>query len=151
MLDGIFSFVLLDTRDNSFIVARDAIGVTSLYIGWGLDGNNVIICVLPCNWIEFMVLFSLYLNKFFFFNWANSDVFGALLWIQALFGFHQKWKGWMMIVNILSVFHLVTCTLAKIEGSADGTILLGTLRLFHQLLMTLLFWDVPLRRYDYDS
>ncbi|KAJ1437616.1 Rossmann-like alpha/beta/alpha sandwich fold [Sesbania bispinosa] len=39
MLDGIFSFVLLDTRDNSFIVARDAIGVTSLYIGWGLDGS----------------------------------------------------------------------------------------------------------------
>lgn len=39
MLDGIFSFVLLDTRDNSFIVARDAIGITSLYIGWGLDGN----------------------------------------------------------------------------------------------------------------
>lgn len=39
MLDGIFSFVLLDTRDNSYIVARDAIGVTSLYIGWGLDGN----------------------------------------------------------------------------------------------------------------
>ncbi|XP_012462004.1 asparagine synthetase [glutamine-hydrolyzing] 1 [Gossypium raimondii] len=39
MLDGIFSFVLLDTRDNSYIVARDAIGVTSLYIGWGLDGS----------------------------------------------------------------------------------------------------------------
>ncbi|MBA0615314.1 hypothetical protein Godav_015468, partial [Gossypium davidsonii] len=39
MLDGIFSFVLLDTRDNSFVVARDAIGVTSLYIGWGLDGS----------------------------------------------------------------------------------------------------------------
>ncbi|XP_058755891.1 asparagine synthetase, nodule [glutamine-hydrolyzing] [Vicia villosa] len=39
MLDGIFSFVVLDTRDNSFIVARDAIGVTSLYIGWGLDGS----------------------------------------------------------------------------------------------------------------
>ncbi|OIV95512.1 hypothetical protein TanjilG_25183 [Lupinus angustifolius] len=39
MLDGIFSFVLLDTRDNSFLVARDAIGVTSLYIGWGLDGS----------------------------------------------------------------------------------------------------------------
>jgi asparagine synthetase B (glutamine-hydrolysing) len=38
-LDGMFSFVLLDTRDNSFIVARDAIGITSLYIGWGLDGN----------------------------------------------------------------------------------------------------------------
>lgn len=39
MLDGIFSFVLLDTRDHSFIAARDAIGVTPLYIGWGLDGS----------------------------------------------------------------------------------------------------------------
>ncbi|KAK9118561.1 hypothetical protein Scep_016654 [Stephania cephalantha] len=39
MLDGMFSFVLLDTRDNSFLVARDAIGITSLYIGWGLDGS----------------------------------------------------------------------------------------------------------------
>ncbi|CAN0902172.1 Asparagine synthetase [glutamine-hydrolyzing] 1 [Linum grandiflorum] len=39
MLDGIFSLVLLDTRDNSFIVARDAIGITSLYIGWGIDGS----------------------------------------------------------------------------------------------------------------
>ncbi|BBH04634.1 glutamine-dependent asparagine synthase 1 [Prunus dulcis] len=39
MLDGMFSFVLLDTRDNSFIVARDAIGITSLYIGWSLDGS----------------------------------------------------------------------------------------------------------------
>lgn len=33
-----FSFVLLDTRDNSYIAARDAIGITPLYIGWGLDG-----------------------------------------------------------------------------------------------------------------
>ncbi|XP_073057219.1 asparagine synthetase [glutamine-hydrolyzing]-like isoform X2 [Primulina eburnea] len=39
MLDGMFSFVLLDTRDNSFLAARDAIGITSLYIGWGLDGS----------------------------------------------------------------------------------------------------------------
>ncbi|XP_047324657.1 asparagine synthetase [glutamine-hydrolyzing] 1-like [Impatiens glandulifera] len=39
MLDGMFSFVLLDTRDNSFVVGRDAIGITSLYIGWGLDGS----------------------------------------------------------------------------------------------------------------
>lgn len=44
MLDGMFSFVLLDTRDNSFIVARDAIGITSLYIGWGLDGKLSLIC-----------------------------------------------------------------------------------------------------------
>ncbi|KAH9718683.1 Asparagine synthetase (glutamine-hydrolyzing) 2 [Citrus sinensis] len=39
MLDGMFSFVLLDTRDKSFIAARDAIGVTPLYMGWGLDGS----------------------------------------------------------------------------------------------------------------
>eukprot|EP01018_Ginkgo_biloba_P001707 Gb_40748 [translate_table: standard] len=39
MLDGMFSFVLLDTRDNSFIAARDAIGITPLYMGWGLDGS----------------------------------------------------------------------------------------------------------------
>lgn len=41
MLDGIFSFVLLDTRDNNFLVARDAIGITSLYIGWGEDGKYI--------------------------------------------------------------------------------------------------------------
>ncbi|KAE8706854.1 Asparagine synthetase 3 [Hibiscus syriacus] len=39
MLDGMFSFVLLNTRDKSFIAARDAIGITPLYIGWGLDGS----------------------------------------------------------------------------------------------------------------
>lgn len=39
MLDGMFSFVLLDTRNNSFIAARDAIGITPLYMGWGLDGS----------------------------------------------------------------------------------------------------------------
>lgn len=39
MLDGVFSFVLLDTRDNTFLAARDAIGITPLYIGWGLDGK----------------------------------------------------------------------------------------------------------------
>ncbi|XP_020968286.1 asparagine synthetase [glutamine-hydrolyzing] 2-like [Arachis ipaensis] len=40
MLDGMFSFVLLDTRDKSFIAARDAIGITPLYLGWGLDGST---------------------------------------------------------------------------------------------------------------
>lgn len=39
MLDGMFSFVLLDTRDKSYIAARDAIGITPLYMGWGLDGT----------------------------------------------------------------------------------------------------------------
>lgn len=39
MLDGVFSFVLLDTRHGRFMAARDAIGVTPLYIGWGIDGS----------------------------------------------------------------------------------------------------------------
>uniref|UniRef100_A0A804NIQ5 Asparagine synthetase [glutamine-hydrolyzing] n=1 Tax=Zea mays TaxID=4577 RepID=A0A804NIQ5_MAIZE len=45
MLDGVFSFVLLDTRHGDragssfFMAARDAIGVTPLYIGWGVDGS----------------------------------------------------------------------------------------------------------------
>ncbi|MQL91833.1 hypothetical protein Taro_024454 [Colocasia esculenta] len=39
MLDGMFSFVLLDTRNNCFLAARDAIGITPLYIGWGHDGS----------------------------------------------------------------------------------------------------------------
>ncbi|KAM7262251.1 hypothetical protein ACFE04_021328 [Oxalis oulophora] len=39
MLDGMFSFVLFDTRDKSFIAARDAIGITPLYMGWGPDGS----------------------------------------------------------------------------------------------------------------
>lgn len=54
MLDGIFSFVLLDTRDNSFLVARDPIGVTSLSIGWGLDGNEFFIGpeFIFCNFIK---------------------------------------------------------------------------------------------------
>lgn len=49
MLDGMFSFVLLDTRDKSFIAARDAIGITPLYMGWGLDGMylNVFSVYLP--------------------------------------------------------------------------------------------------------
>ncbi|KAK4366742.1 hypothetical protein RND71_014622 [Anisodus tanguticus] len=41
MLDGMFSFVLLDTRDKSFIAARDAIGITPLYMGWGLDDSSL--------------------------------------------------------------------------------------------------------------
>lgn len=39
MLDGMWSFVLVDSRDNSFIAARDPIGITPLYLGWGADGS----------------------------------------------------------------------------------------------------------------
>jgi len=45
MLDGMFSFVLLDTRDKSFIAARDAIGITPLYLGWGHDGMWLVLFV----------------------------------------------------------------------------------------------------------
>ena len=56
MLDGMFSFVLLDTRDNSFIVARDAIGITPLYIGWGLDGKQIYFSASFCTFICFSMV-----------------------------------------------------------------------------------------------
>jgi len=34
LLDGMFSFVLLDVKRNRVIAARDAIGITTLYYGW---------------------------------------------------------------------------------------------------------------------
>ncbi|GBG69620.1 hypothetical protein CBR_g4450 [Chara braunii] len=37
-LDGMFSFVLYDSRNGNFMAARDPIGITPLYIGWGRDG-----------------------------------------------------------------------------------------------------------------
>jgi len=38
MLDGKFSFVVSDAATGAYLAARDPIGVTSLYIGWGRDG-----------------------------------------------------------------------------------------------------------------
>ena len=40
MLDGVFAFVLYDTRNNTYMAARDAVGVNPLYIGWGSDGTT---------------------------------------------------------------------------------------------------------------
>jgi asparagine synthase (glutamine-hydrolysing) len=37
MLDGMISFVLLDTCQKSFVVARDAIAICPLYMGCRLD------------------------------------------------------------------------------------------------------------------
>lgn len=48
MLDGMFSFVLLDQNTNSFLVARDPIGITSLYIGWGRDGATWVASEMKC-------------------------------------------------------------------------------------------------------
>jgi len=44
LLDGIFSFVLYDVRKNSYIVARDPIGITTLYQGWRSSDNSVWFC-----------------------------------------------------------------------------------------------------------
>jgi asparagine synthase (glutamine-hydrolysing) len=38
-LDGKFSFILSDSKNKTYLAARDPIGVTSLYIGWGRDGS----------------------------------------------------------------------------------------------------------------
>eukprot|EP00593_Proboscia_inermis_P012289 CAMPEP_0171309076 /NCGR_PEP_ID=MMETSP0816-20121228/19201_1 /TAXON_ID=420281 /ORGANISM="Proboscia inermis, Strain CCAP1064/1" /LENGTH=589 /DNA_ID=CAMNT_0011792349 /DNA_START=61 /DNA_END=1830 /DNA_ORIENTATION=+ len=38
-LRGMFSFVLYDTTNNSYMAARDHIGITPLYVGWGNDGS----------------------------------------------------------------------------------------------------------------
>lgn len=34
-----FSFVLLDNKTGNFMAARDPIGITPLYMGWGRDGS----------------------------------------------------------------------------------------------------------------
>ena len=41
MLDGVFSFVLYDTRNKTYMAARDAVGVNPLYFGRGSDGTHV--------------------------------------------------------------------------------------------------------------
>jgi len=38
-LRGMFSFILHDSETNEFVVVRDHIGITPLYIGWGNDGS----------------------------------------------------------------------------------------------------------------
>lgn len=48
MLDGFFAFTVLDTRTNTFYVARDPIGVTCLYIGWGRDGSVWLSSEMKC-------------------------------------------------------------------------------------------------------
>lgn len=48
MLDGMFSFVVLDKRTNTMYAARDPIGITSLYIGWGKDGSVWVASEMKC-------------------------------------------------------------------------------------------------------
>ena len=39
MLNGMFAFVLYDEEKNSYLIARDHIGIIPLYIGWDEHGN----------------------------------------------------------------------------------------------------------------
>ncbi len=38
-LRGMFSFILHDEKDDSFVVVRDHVGKTPLYVGWAPDGS----------------------------------------------------------------------------------------------------------------
>ena len=38
-LRGMFSFILYDKSNDSFMICRDHVGITPLYIGWGNDGS----------------------------------------------------------------------------------------------------------------
>jgi len=38
-LRGMFSFILYDKKTDTYLVARDHMGITPLYIGWGNDGS----------------------------------------------------------------------------------------------------------------
>mmetsp|Transcript_25705 Transcript_25705/g.56002 ORF Transcript_25705/g.56002 Transcript_25705/m.56002 type:complete len:581 (+) Transcript_25705:100-1842(+) len=48
MLDGFFAFVVLDKNTNSFYAARDPLGVTCMYIGWGRDGSVWLSSEMKC-------------------------------------------------------------------------------------------------------
>lgn len=38
-LRGMFCFILYDTKNDSYLICRDHIGITPLYIGWANDGS----------------------------------------------------------------------------------------------------------------
>jgi len=48
MLDGFFAFVILDKNNNTFYAARDPIGITCMYIGWGRDGSVWLSSEMKC-------------------------------------------------------------------------------------------------------
>jgi len=56
-LNGIFAFALHDTKNNSYLVARDHMGIIPLYMGWDESGNFYVASELKslegvCNKIE---------------------------------------------------------------------------------------------------
>ena len=40
LLRGMFSYVLYDKKKDLFLVVRDHVGITPLYVGWGADGST---------------------------------------------------------------------------------------------------------------
>ena len=42
MLDGMYSFALHDLSDDSYLIARDHMGITSLYHGWTAEGAHAV-------------------------------------------------------------------------------------------------------------
>ena len=48
MLDGFFAFVVLDKNTNTFYAARDPMGITCMYIGWGKDGSVWLSSEMKC-------------------------------------------------------------------------------------------------------
>jgi asparagine synthase (glutamine-hydrolysing) len=56
-LNGIFAFALYDENEDSYLIARDHIGIIPLYMGWDVDGNFYVSSELKglegyCNKIE---------------------------------------------------------------------------------------------------
>ena len=47
-LRGMFSFILYDRNTDTYLAARDHIGITPLYIGWGNDGSVYLASELKC-------------------------------------------------------------------------------------------------------
>ena len=45
-LNGIFAFTLYDKRDQSYLIARDHMGIIPLYQGWDANGQYYVSCLL---------------------------------------------------------------------------------------------------------
>ena len=84
-LNGIFAFALYDTKNNTYLIARDHIGIVPLYMGWDIYGNFYVASELKalegvCNKIqEFLPGNYLYskdgqeLKKWYKRDWNNYE------------------------------------------------------------------------------
>jgi asparagine synthase (glutamine-hydrolysing) len=78
-LSGIFAFALYDKENDSYLIARDHIGIIPLYIGWDSFGNFYVASELKalegvCNKIEeFLPGHYLYSKEGVMTKWYNRD------------------------------------------------------------------------------